>query len=209
MDLYINAYTIDSSTVLVYYIENVSEYDIFLLEGKSEMLPKVYAQFANDSIWYNVSESFYLTTSALPDRSQASNYVGWEKFKIEPKASFNETYDFYYLVIKKIEESNLSMKEYLLEDINDIMNYSLFLGRNEAFSDTILFNKYRIKYPDVNLKFEIAYPRNKMFEMDISHPEYFVNHILKDSLSINLPDKLDGYKVVYDIKLAYDTIIEK
>lgn len=101
------------------------------------------------------------------------------------------------------------MKEDLLEEFEEIMNNSLFLRRNETFSDTIILKKYRNKYPQVNLKFEITYPRSKMFEMDISYPEYFVNCTLKDSLGINIPERLDGYKVIYDINLTYDTILKK
>lgn len=85
IELHIIAYSIDNNSGLVYYIENVSEYNVFLLDGKSEILPKVFAQFATDSIWYNVSESFYFIESGLPAKSQANKNVSCKKFNIEPK----------------------------------------------------------------------------------------------------------------------------
>ncbi len=196
------SYTIEESNKLVYGVRNKSGNNVLLLNYFHEIYPIVY-EMEKDSSWLNISDSFYYSMRKLIDTSEIYK-TNKEEFYEYDKAK-PETFNFYNMVVSKIEKDSLSVHSDLIWEIDDLIYSSLYLKCGEEFCDTISISNFRKKYPDKDLKFVSAYPKIYIDETNMTYLEFYINSFLSDSLGVKLPTTLDGYKVIYDIFMQNET----
>lgn len=197
----------NNNNELVYVIKNDSKDNTFFLGLLSQIRPAVFIKKTNDSVWKDDTWLFYRDLLVPRDKPLELYQSPKQELKHRLEIDKPETHDFFFLVVDKIKGSQLSLKSDLLMMFDQLMCSSVFLKPEESYSDTIPLNAFKKRYSEYDLKFLFTYPSLFLYESERSYLDYYVNSFLSDSLGVKLPEKLDGYNVIYESPLNYEFIV--
>jgi hypothetical protein len=202
----IQSHTIDDGSKLTYSITNHSRDDIFIFNLEDKIYPRVFVKESKDSIWSDWSLQFQYSSVVLPVKPEMHE-IHEEGPRYKPNSLYPELTNFYNKVNKIIDSSKLSFQSEYLFFFDELVSSSIFLKQGESYFDTINIAPFKKKYPNIEFKFVFSYPSDYSMKSDTSFLEFFINSILRDSLGVAFPKKLDGYKIIYKEKLFHQAII--